>query len=105
MLENKKFQRKDEDFTCLHCGAEVIGNGYTNHCPQCLWSKHVDVHPGDRMERCGGLMTPVSAEVATAGYVLRQRCEECGVQRKNKAVEGDNFDLIIELSKNPAAIQ
>ena len=24
------------------------GNGYTNHCPKCLWSKHVDINPGDR---------------------------------------------------------
>ena len=23
-------------------------NGYTNHCSQCLWSKHVDINPGDR---------------------------------------------------------
>ena len=42
------FTRKVEDFTCEHCGREVHGNGYTNHCPHCLHSKHVDVNPGDR---------------------------------------------------------
>lgn len=23
---------------CEHCSAEVLGTGYTNHCPKCLWS-------------------------------------------------------------------
>ena len=52
----KKFIKVKEDFVCEHCGAEVKGDGYTNHCPKCLWSKHVDVHPGDRAAECGGMM-------------------------------------------------
>jgi len=51
----KKFQKKKEDFKCEKCGREVIGTGYTNHCPDCLWSKHVDVNPGDRQSKCLGL--------------------------------------------------
>lgn len=38
----KNFTRVIEDFICENCGTEVKGNGYTNHCPKCLWSKHVD---------------------------------------------------------------
>ncbi|MEK7158524.1 MAG: RNHCP domain-containing protein, partial [Patescibacteria group bacterium] len=45
---SRTFQRRVEDFTCESCGAQVTGDGYTNHCPQCLVSKHVDVYPGDR---------------------------------------------------------
>ncbi|MBR6751902.1 MAG: RNHCP domain-containing protein, partial [Alphaproteobacteria bacterium] len=45
----KQFVKRVENFTCAHCGAEVFGNGYTNHCPKCLWSRHVDNNPGDRM--------------------------------------------------------
>jgi Zn finger protein HypA/HybF involved in hydrogenase expression len=48
------FKRTIEDFTCEHCGEQVTGNGFTNHCPQCLWSKHVDIDPGDRLALCGG---------------------------------------------------
>ena len=33
------FTKKIEDFTCDHCGYNVKGKGYTNHCPKCLWSK------------------------------------------------------------------
>src|SRR3990167_4839651 len=55
----KKFQRKIEDFVCENCGCGVKGDGYTNHCPKCLWGKHVDVNPGDREEECGGMMKPI----------------------------------------------
>ena len=58
----KRFSRRTEDFTCEHCGTKVKGNGYTNHCPQCLYSKHVDINPGDRLSDCGGLMEPIDIE-------------------------------------------
>ncbi|MBU3901416.1 RNHCP domain-containing protein, partial [Patescibacteria group bacterium] len=47
-MQSKKFQRKIEDFVCGHCGPKIKGTGYTDHCPKCLWSQHVDVNPGDR---------------------------------------------------------
>ena len=44
-----RFIRREENFVCEVCGAKVKGTGYTNHCPQYLWSKHVDkLIPGDR---------------------------------------------------------
>ena len=39
-LGARNFQRHVEDFECEHCGAFVEGDGYTNHCPACLWCKH-----------------------------------------------------------------
>ena len=62
-IKMKRFNRRIEDFTCEHCGTEVHGNGYTNHCPNCLWSKHVDINPGDRAADCGGLMEPIAVEI------------------------------------------
>jgi len=46
----KKFHMIDEDFTCENCNEEVKALGYTarDHCPYCLYSKHVDKNPGDR---------------------------------------------------------
>ena len=61
----RSFQRRIENFVCEHCGEKVIGDGYTNHCPKCLWSKHVDVNPGDRMAHCGGMMKPEALEGAS----------------------------------------
>ena len=65
-LMKKRFTRTIEDFTCEQCGASVTGNGYTNHCPHCLWSKHVDIFPGDREAECQGLMAPVTLQVKTS---------------------------------------
>ena len=93
----KRFRRKTEDFVCGNCGAEVRGNGYTNHCPKCLWSRDVDVNPGDRAAKCGGMMRPIAAEVKKDGYVLLHKCVECGKERKNKSAENDSFESILSL--------
>ena len=87
-MEEKRFTKLDEGFTCAHCGKTVEPLGYTsrNHCPYCLWSLHLDVNPGDRASDCGGQMEPVSAEPDTRhGYVIIHRCTKCGAIRRNKA--------------------
>lgn len=95
----KQFSRTCEDFVCEHCGTEVHGNGYTNHCPHCLYSKHVDVNPGDRAADCGGLMEPVGLELKEGKYILIQRCVKCGFTRRNKVVDADDFNAVLELSR------
>jgi len=95
----KKFQRMTEDFTCGHCGAEVRGNGYTNHCPKCLWSRHVDVNPGDRAETCGGMMEPVAYERKGKEIVIVHRCVACGAERRVKSADDDNFENILKLGR------
>ncbi len=95
-----KFTRKIEDFVCENCGKEVKGNGFTNHCPYCLWSKHVDVNPGDRNSKCQGLMKPIRVEKDSDGYILVHKCGKCGYEKRNKVSEKDNFDEIINLAKN-----
>jgi len=100
----KRFSRCREDFVCEHCGAQVIGDGYTNHCPSCLYSKHVDIQPGDRRELCLGPMEPVSVEVSREKYVVVHRCLKCGVVRRNKAVKDDDVEVMIRLSARPRAL-
>jgi len=99
MTDTKKFQRNIEDFTCEQCGAEVVGDGYTNHCQKCLWSKHVDVNPGDRAATCKGLMEPVDAALEGDGYVILHHCVACDFERRNKVSEEDDFDMILHLSQ------
>ena len=50
----KRFNELDEGFICENCGKEVTPAGYTSrdHCPYCLYSKHVDINPGDRQNTC-----------------------------------------------------
>lgn len=100
-MKVKHFIRQREDFVCKKCGAKVAGTGYTNHCPNCLWSKHVDqATPGDRTCLCQGLMEPIGVEVKNGGYTLTYRCLKCGKISKNKTAENDSFETILNLSTN-----
>ncbi len=94
---SRNFQRTIESFTCVHCGLEVEGNGYTNHCPRCLWSLHVDIKPGDREESCRGAMEPVGAQTRSGAVSIFHRCSACGEIRKVKSAAGDNFEVILKL--------
>ena len=94
----KLFQRRIEDFVCGNCGFKVTGTGYTNHCPKCLYSKHVDVNPGDRKEMCQGLMQPIGIEQNHNEYIILHKCLNCGTLRKNKAAPEDDMNQIIKLT-------
>lgn len=97
MTEGRKFQRKKEDFVCRHCGERVIGSGFTDHCPKCLWSRHLDVNPGDRQAICKGLMEPISAEKKGEEYVIHYRCQKCNYLYQVKASVDDDFEQILKL--------
>ncbi len=90
----RKFQRTIEDFVCENCGEEVKGTGYTNHCPACLWSKHVDINPGDRENSCQGLMKPIDAYFKSQEWYLNQECQECNAINVIKVLPEDNQEII-----------
>jgi rubrerythrin len=92
------FKRMQEDFVCEHCGTAVVGNGYTNHCPQCLWSKHVDIDPGDRAAECKGMMRPMRVEGTATRFRILHRCERCGHEKMNDAADGDSPDALIAIA-------
>ena len=96
-----KFTEIDEEFICENCGKKVKKLGYScrNHCPYCLYSKHLDINPGDRSADCYGMLEPIRLEIdSKKGYVIIFKCKKCGAIRKNKTAKDDNMDLIIELS-------
>jgi hypothetical protein len=98
MSDERQFQRRIEDFTCLHCMEEITGDGYTNHCPHCLHSKHVDINPGDRAADCDALMVPVrSRNDSRKGFMILHRCISCGHEKWNRAGRDDNIDEIVPL--------
>ena len=96
------FIKKVENFVCGNCGENVIGNGFTNHCPKCLWGKHVDINPGDRAESCGGMMEPIEIISEREGDSVVHKCTICGKIRKNRLSKEDNFDKAIEISQKRA---
>lgn len=99
----KQFQRTIEDFVCEQCGASVAGSGYTNHCPHCLYSKHVDIAPGDRAARCGGQMPPVAVVFKAGEWIIEHRCLSCGFSRNQRSGATDNFDVLVALSRRQQA--
>ena len=101
------FKVIDEEFICENCGRQVPKLGYScrNHCPYCLYSKHVDIDPGDRLEDCHGLLEPIGIESnSKKGYIIIFKCKKCGKIRKNKAAEDDDMDKIIALSAKQTMI-
>ena len=96
-MHSKRFQKRIENFVCEHCGASVVGNGYTNHCPKCLWSLHVDIFPGDRAAHCGGRMEPVSAMLEQGEWQVRHRCLLCGYEKKNRLAADDDMHVLANI--------
>ncbi len=96
----KTFYKSDENFICDYCNKEVPKLNYTSrdHCPYCLYSKHVDINPGDRKNTCKGLLKPIGIEKFKDTYKIVYKCEKCGMVHKNIIANDDNMDLIIELS-------
>jgi len=109
-LKTKLFQVVNEGFTCGHCGEGVLPTSQTtprNHCPHCLWSMHVDINPGDRANRCRGMMRPIGIYThSKKEYVILHQCMRCGERVRSKAIlkdenAADDFDLIVELAGKP----
>lgn len=103
------FIARQERFTCGHCGAEVepLKNGsYRNHCPHCLYSKHVDDEgPGDRASVCGGMMEPVGVDHRSRkGWMIRHRCGKCGKEMMNKTAPDDFNPLLPPCSAAPSGV-
>lgn len=96
----KRFQVVDEGFICEHCGKTVEPLYYTarDHCPFCLYSKHVDVFPGDRKNTCQGLLKPIGIEKYRDTFKIIYTCDACHQMHKNIVAKDDNMDLIIQLS-------
>ena len=97
----KQFTIRDESFTCENCHKEVKPLGYTarDHCPYCLYSKHVDINPGDRQNTCKGLLKPTGIEKYKDTYKILYKCETCHKDHKNIVATDDDMEKIIEISK------
>ncbi len=97
----KQFTMRDESFTCENCHEEVKPLGYTarDHCPYCLYSKHVDINPGDRLNPCKGLLEPIGLEKYKDTYKILYKCKKCHKEHKNILATDDDMNKVIEISK------
>lgn len=98
------------DFVCLNCGALVAtgealsGVRNRNHCPYCLFSRHLDqFEAGDRLSACKACMRPVgltfkriARKYARQGeLMLVHLCDDCGKLSINRIAADDDADLIL----------
>lgn len=92
-----------ETFKCGHCrafvGPTVSGGRHRNHCPLCLYSRHVDrSFPGDRASDCRSLMEPVGVCARPNGeQLVVHRCRGCGAERQNRIAADDNPLALLRL--------
>ena len=103
----RKVAEGQESFKCGHCrafiGPTIAGGRHRNHCPLCLYSRHVDRgRPGDRACDCRSLMEPSGLCSRRNGeQVLVHRCLGCGVERVCRVAADDNPLVIMRLTLVP----
>ncbi len=95
-------------FRCRRCSLDVPldapGTAHRNHCPNCLWSVHLDRTPGDRAADCGATMEPIAITVRGDGeWVLVHRCGGCHALDLNRSAADDNPLLLVRLAVRPLA--
>lgn len=106
------WRNQNSGFRCLHCGRWITaerrhaGVAHRNHCPLCLWSRHVDlVRPGDRMSACLAQMQPVGLTLKRSRkryqsfvqgeLMLVHRCADCGKISLNRLAADDDPHSIL----------
>lgn len=117
LSKQKHFRsNKKNHFTCLNCNAFIkeskhIGTRHRNHCPVCLYSKHVDSNKsGDRKSLCKSKMKPIGLtfkKEAVNKYggerigelMLVHRCcnNECRKVSINRLAGDDDVEVILNL--------
>jgi hypothetical protein len=107
----------NSDFICNHChnfvsaGYVVAGVNNRNHCPYCLWSRHLDWRQaGDRLSACKGSMQPVGLTVKKirqkygrnnhGELMLVHSCIDCGKIAINRIAADDDSQTALEIYEN-----
>jgi hypothetical protein len=107
-------QPLNQDFRCLHCGYPVTaasllaGVRNRNHCPYCLWSRHMDLfEPGDRLAACRSAMQPIGltvkrtrkkyAGLGAGELMLIHLCTGCGQLSINRIAADDDPDTAVTI--------
>ena len=90
------FTMINENFSCEHCWKQVEKHpewSARNHCPYCLYSKHLDNEsPWDRASNCLWIMSPVDIDYKKNKWnMIQHKCSKCRKTILNKVAPDDNF--------------
>ena len=100
----RRWSSHAQEFRCRRCKLMVFpppsGGRHRNHCPFCLWSRHVDARvPGDRASDCGAMMEPVALFARPNGeQVVVHRCRGCDLERHCRVAADDDVVMVMRLS-------
>jgi hypothetical protein len=109
LSQNPQGSSIGEPFNCVKCNELVLntvsGTEQRNHCPKCLWSRHVDFQIGDRRSACRSVMEPIAVCAKPNGeWSIVHRCIKCGAVRLNRIAGDDNEILLLSLALRPIAM-
>jgi len=90
------FKMINESFICEHCWINIDKHpewSARNHCPTCLYSKHLDENfPWDRLSKCHWLMQAIDIDYKkNKGNMIIHKCLKCNKQILNKIAPDDKF--------------
>jgi len=107
-MTRKHRRGSGETFQCICCRQPIrtsaLGTRHRNHCPHCLWSRHVDDAIGDRGSACNQPMAPIAVTVDDCGeWSLVHRCTGCGRLRTNRIAGDDSEMALLALALRPIA--
>jgi hypothetical protein len=99
------WKEEAQGFWCANCHtfvsnhADISGVQNRNHCPYCLWSRHLDLYAaGDRLSACKARMQPIALTVkhtvkkygpGRGELMLVHACTECETLSINRTAADD----------------
>lgn len=94
------FIKNNQSFICVHCGKEVNKHpdSSRDHCNHCLYSLHVDINPGDRLNSCKGILEPIGLKISNGKTQIVYKCQKCRQIVFCIKSEDDNSEELIKLS-------
>ena len=106
----------NSDFRCKHCHNYVStdpalsGVNNRNHCPYCLYSRHLDLYQaGDRLAACKEKMRPVALTLKQTRkkygrdqgeLMLVHQCIDCGSISINRIAADDDAETILSIFRS-----
>lgn len=98
----RKFVKNNQGFRCIVCATEVPPHPSSSrdHCNRCLYSLHVDINPGDRMNSCQGILEPAGLDLKRGEKRIVYRCRVCKAVVVNAVAPDDDEDKLIGISFN-----
>jgi hypothetical protein len=93
-----------------------MGTHHRNHCPRCLWSKHVDEKTGDRASLCQAGMQPIGFTLKKEGkdkftgkekfgdVMVVHECTKCHKININRVAADDDAEVLMNILKESMGV-